>query len=157
MSRKREKRSVPQQKPNDNPAQNHLALVSQAQFTGPIPPPAILEQYDRLVPGAAERILQMAEAESRHRQVLEKQAQQANIENARRELEIADYQSRAAFHSDLIGQVFGLLVSLTCIAGAIYLAAIEPWVAGALAAIPSAAVIQAFFVKRPSPLSGKKP
>ncbi len=117
----------------------------------------MLEQYDRLVPGAAERILQMAEAESKHRQSLEKAAQQANIENAKRELEIADYQSRAAFRSDLIGQVFGLLTSLACIAGAIYLAASQPWVAGLLAGIPSAAVIQAFFVKRSEPPHQAKP
>ena len=41
-------------------------------FEGPLPPPAILEAYERLVPGAAERMLKMAENQSRHRQEIEK-------------------------------------------------------------------------------------
>lgn len=34
-----------------------------AQFRGPLPPPAVLEQYDHVLPGTAERILRMAEQE----------------------------------------------------------------------------------------------
>ena len=41
-------------------AAGHLRI---AQFRGPLPPPAVLERYDRLLPGAAERILRMAERE----------------------------------------------------------------------------------------------
>ena len=36
-------------------------------FAGPLPPPEILEQYNRLVPDAAERILTMAETQAAHR------------------------------------------------------------------------------------------
>jgi len=46
-------------------------------FEGPIPPPATLEAYERLVPGAAERILGMAERQATHRQSLEKIVVQA--------------------------------------------------------------------------------
>ena len=35
----------------------------QATFSGPLPPPVALQGYEMVVPGAAERILQMAEAE----------------------------------------------------------------------------------------------
>jgi uncharacterized membrane protein len=34
---------------------------------GPLPPPESLKQYDVIVPGAAERILLMAEKEMEHR------------------------------------------------------------------------------------------
>ena len=44
----------------EHPAAEHLRI---AQFRGPLPPPAVLERYDRLLPGAAERILRMAEKE----------------------------------------------------------------------------------------------
>jgi len=44
----------------EHPAAGHLRI---AQFRGPLPPPAALERYDRLLPGAAERILRMAEQE----------------------------------------------------------------------------------------------
>jgi len=40
-------------------------------FAGPLPSPAILHGYDQALPGTAERILQMAEREARHRHVLE--------------------------------------------------------------------------------------
>jgi uncharacterized membrane protein len=37
------------------------------QFAGPIPPPQMLADYERILPGAAERLLQMAEREQKHR------------------------------------------------------------------------------------------
>lgn len=36
-------------------------------FAGPLPPPESLAQYDKIVPGAAERIIAMAEKEMEHR------------------------------------------------------------------------------------------
>lgn len=54
-------------KPHPSPVRRP-ASVAQIQkttsFSGPIPPPTILEEYNRIVPGAADRILKMAEAES---------------------------------------------------------------------------------------------
>lgn len=38
------------------------------QFQGPLPPPDFFEQYEATLPGAAERILQMAERQASHRQ-----------------------------------------------------------------------------------------
>jgi uncharacterized membrane protein len=35
--------------------------IQQSYHSGPLPPPAIIAQYDEIVPGAAERIIQMAE------------------------------------------------------------------------------------------------
>lgn len=52
----------------DGPA--GLIVAQSASFSGPIPPPAILHQYDAVIPGAAERILKMAEEQSKHRQEL---------------------------------------------------------------------------------------
>ncbi len=45
--------------------------LSMEAFQGPIPPPAVLESYERIVPGAAERILKMAENQAVHRQGIE--------------------------------------------------------------------------------------
>lgn len=129
-------------------------------YQGLIPPPAILQQFDDLIPGTAARIIQWAEDEQHHRRGLERQAQEANIAAQQRQLGIAESQSRAVFKSDLVGQVLGFLVCLACIAGAIWLATQgHYWVAGALAAIPTAAVIQAFragaFAKAKDP-AGKR-
>jgi uncharacterized membrane protein len=55
-------------------------VATRATFsTGPIPSPDFLEQYDRIEPGAAHRILQQWEQQSAHRQALETRALDANI------------------------------------------------------------------------------
>ena len=41
-------------------------------YSGPIPSPALLKQYDEIDPGRARRILALAEEQSRHRMGLEK-------------------------------------------------------------------------------------
>lgn len=120
-------------------------------FQGPTPPPEVMERYDALVPGTAQRLFKLAEDESLHRRAIEAQTNAANIAAQEKQLSIVEYQSRAAFRSDSIGQGAGVLVSLSCVAGAVYLAVNgHEWVAGGLAAIPTAAVIQAFFAKRPT-------
>lgn len=45
--------------------------VIAASFEGPLPPPDMLEHYNNVVPGAAERILAMAEKNGDHRRALE--------------------------------------------------------------------------------------
>lgn len=128
----------------------NVASETQTQvYQGPIPPPEVLHKFDQLVPGTAERLIKLAEDESNHRRQMEKQAMDANIAAQQGQLRIGEYQSKAVFRSDTIGQVAGLLVSITCVAGAIYLGANSHEItAGVLAAIPTAAVIRAFFVPK---------
>lgn len=44
-----------------------MAMVSRTAFRGPLPPPAMLREYNDIVPGAAERILERSEKEQAHR------------------------------------------------------------------------------------------
>ncbi|CAJ0705948.1 hypothetical protein R11007_04733 [Ralstonia holmesii] len=91
----------------------------------------------------------MAEAESLHRRTLEERALSANIAGQEKQLAIADYQSKVVFWSDTAGQIAGVTVSLACIAGAVWLAYTGHEVAaGALAAIPGAALIRSFFTPK---------
>lgn len=55
----------------DNSNHNPVAQIQQSTFSGPIPPPSILEGYEQLIPGAADRILKMAESDARHQQEIE--------------------------------------------------------------------------------------
>jgi uncharacterized membrane protein len=48
----------------------HPQIVT-AGWSGPLPPPAALEEFDRIFPGAAERIFAQFEAEGAHRRELE--------------------------------------------------------------------------------------
>lgn len=48
-----------------------VAEVMQSEFSGPIPPPSIIAGYEEVVPGAADRIIAMAENQAKHRQSIE--------------------------------------------------------------------------------------
>lgn len=57
-----------------NSAQQH-ALVQQMElesFSGPLPPPQVLQEYENILPGLADRIVRMTEIQSAHRQDLER-------------------------------------------------------------------------------------
>jgi uncharacterized membrane protein len=50
-------------------------------FSGPLPSPQLLERYDVIVPGAAERIIVMAEKQLEHRQDLERMVVASNTQS----------------------------------------------------------------------------
>ena len=123
---------------------SQISITQQDRFQGPIPPPELIERYDALVPGTAKRLIDLAVEESLHRRAIESNTNQANIAAQRKQGEIASYQTRAVFRSDMLGQAAGAIVSLGCIGGAVYLGLNNHEVAAAaLCAIPLAAVIQA--------------
>lgn len=122
----------------------------QQVYEGPIPHPDILAGFERLVPGSAQELMAMAKLESEHRRKLEADTNAANIAAQKQQLATNHYQTTAVFRSDLVGQVCGVLVAAGCIGGAVFLALNDREIAAvALAAIPTAAVVQAFFSKRP--------
>ena len=45
---------------------------TEVSFSGPLPPPGVLESYEKVLPGSAERIFTMAEKQIEHRMYLEK-------------------------------------------------------------------------------------
>ena len=49
----------------------HTQVVSHQEWSGPLPPPAVIDEFNRIVPGAAERIFSQFEAEGAHRRELE--------------------------------------------------------------------------------------
>ena len=59
--------------PGDAGSREGAALIS-AQFSGPLPLPSHLEHYERVLPGAADRIVRMGESEQAARHIAEKDA-----------------------------------------------------------------------------------
>jgi uncharacterized membrane protein len=57
-------------RPQQNHTVQHHQIVS-AEWSGPLPPPAALDEFNRIVPGGAERIFAQFEAEGTHRRQLE--------------------------------------------------------------------------------------
>ncbi len=71
MSR-RNKRNKPKIQNKQDSKIKREVIIQTLSFSGPIPPPAVLREYNEILPGAAERILRSAEIQSTHRQELEK-------------------------------------------------------------------------------------
>lgn len=44
------------------------------EFSGPLPPPAVMERYEAILPGAAERLMQEAEKASAHERIMNEKA-----------------------------------------------------------------------------------
>jgi uncharacterized membrane protein len=125
-------------------------LQVQTQFhMGPVSSPEVLEKYNALVPGTAERMIGWAETESNHRREMEKKAIEANIQSQQKQNALAEMQINSVRDSDKLGQYLGAAISIFCIAASFYLAFIGNDVgSGAIATIPLAAIGRSFFVQR---------
>ncbi|MHB8172921.1 MAG: DUF2335 domain-containing protein [Nitrospirota bacterium] len=78
MGNKSKKPGPPQvSQPRDLSDKIHAKVQA---FSGPLPPPALLEHYNQVQPGFAERIVMMAEEEANHRRACERKALEADIE-----------------------------------------------------------------------------
>ncbi len=115
-SKKNKKYLSKKKSPQDIAATNSEKLVVRHQssslaFSGPIPPPEALEKYEHILPGAAERILSMAEKNNDHN---------IKIENRRLDIEI-DFLGKSHKYA-ITGQFFGLLVTVMSLCCGTYIA-----------------------------------
>ena len=79
-------------------------------WKGPLPPPEIMGGFEKVVPGAADRILAMTEKQGDHRREMEK------------------ILARHTFFSTTIGQAFALIAMLALVAsGTVCIASAIPW------------------------------
>ena len=85
------------------------------EFSGPIPHPDIIEKYERILPGSADRIITMAEKQAAHRQSMEKKM----IESESRD--------------GLLGIIFAFLLGMGCLIACIVVVCLVPKNAGAIA------------------------
>jgi len=115
------------------------------EISGPLPAPQALADYERLLPGTAQVIIEMAQRQQEHRFHLERDAQAADIEHRTAALRLQGETSRGVFRSDLLGQALSFVVAGACVAGAVYCAVYDR---GALAiaaflSLPVGAIIKA--------------
>lgn len=70
-----------------SPRGNFKTVIQQTSvLSGPVPSPAILREYDNLLPGSAQKIFEMAENQSAHRMELEKKVINADINRSKQGL-----------------------------------------------------------------------
>lgn len=102
-------------------------LSTKAEFSGPLPPPEILQGYERILPGSADRIISMAERQSEHRQALERKVVEGGID-----------QSRLGLVCAFAVAIFGLGIGLfTALKG-------QPFFGGAVSIFIIASLVGAF-------------
>lgn len=112
-------------------SKNHNNLVVEERtvsFSGPLPPPEVLEKYNKIVPGAAERIIKMAEQQSAHRRSLETQVINSDIKNSK------------------LGLFFGFIIGLAGIIGAIITSVYASQLVGGALGISSLAALVGVFI-----------
>ncbi|MCD4830777.1 MAG: DUF2335 domain-containing protein [Anaerohalosphaeraceae bacterium] len=89
--------------------QQVVGIVEQ-HFSGPLPPPQVLSQYDEIIPNGAERIMVMAEKQGEHRRTLEKTALDTDSRNS------------------LLGVIFAFVIGIvTVVTGAIVIIKGHSW------------------------------
>lgn len=91
--------AVPENKKEE--VKEAIMVIRSETYSGPIPPPRALAEYEQIQPGAADRILKMAEKQQDHRMSLEKQAVLGQLQQSKR------------------GQLFGFIIVFVCVAVAI--------------------------------------
>lgn len=99
----RNKRSTPPARKTQNitPQKQPGVTIQEHQYSGPVPPPEILSGFEQIVPGAAERILAMAEENGKHQREMEKAAITLASDTVRR--------------GQTYGLIIGILAFITCI------------------------------------------
>lgn len=84
--------AVPENKKKE--VKEALMVIRGEMYSGPIPPPEALARYEEIQPGAADRIIKMAEKQQEHRMSLETKAIGGQIDQSKR------------------GQIFGFIAIL---------------------------------------------
>lgn len=115
------------QQPQNNLFCETKKLVAASYFEGPLPPPEVFAKYESICPGAADRILRMAERQAEHRQELEKKIVKANSRDG------------------LLGVIFALIIVIfALICGTIVSINGLPWAGSFIGAAGLSSVVGAF-------------
>lgn len=110
-----------------SPPTDEIIISAAAVWNAPLPPPSSLREYNEILPGAADRILQMAEKE---------QDYSYNLVRT-----VANSDSRRAY----LGLVAGFIISVLGIGGGIYLIATgHDWAGLSLAGINLTGLVGVF-------------
>ena len=119
-------------------------------FSGPLPPPQVLQGYESACPGSAHRIIELAEAQSAHRRRMEEKEVDAQIDGM-----------RSQFFEARRGQVFAFCVSVVfLLCGTVVVIWGHSW-AGSLFGLMGVSGIVGSFIKgraaKPEPAQSEKP
>jgi uncharacterized membrane protein len=124
------------------PANQNVVLFRSEETNGLLPPPSMLEGYERVLPGSADRLLKMAEAEQAHRQSLE--AQDLTHSHA---IERSQVETDAKLQSRGLNFAFGLAL-VTILSGGVLIGLGSDGAGFALILGTVGTIAGAFFISR---------
>lgn len=119
---------------------NHQIVIQKGEmFSGPVPPPEIIERYEKVYPGAAKMIFEEWDGQVKHRQSIEKSVIKTdNIKS-------------------LLGVIFGFIIVLAVIIAGVYTALRGfPIFGGGLSLAGLAMLVTAFITSRKQPEKPQK-
>lgn len=124
------------------PGEDGQLVGMRAEFRGPLPPPDVLQRYEEIHPGTAERILQQFERETQHRHGIEQKLVDAQLEVQRAEI--------PAFR---LGQIFAFIIAVVGLVAAAYCVSTAPsaghaWAGAGIAGISLATLAGVFIYGR---------
>ncbi len=126
-------KSKPTQQKRSNHQASQTTQVSTVEYSGPLPPAAEMSRFETILPGAAERILSMAESSQNHAQKMEYDALHSHRREVRR------------------GQYSGIIVTLSAFGTSVYMASTgNPEVAGIIGGTTVVSIAVAFVLGRKS-------
>jgi uncharacterized membrane protein len=140
MSRKKAKQQLVQ-KPAVKQPDNIIAQIESRteSWQGPVPHPAALEHYEKILPGMAERVLTMAEEEQEHRHLIEQET-----------VKSLDTDQKSARKTEQTGLVLAFLTVLALCGSAVLCAFIgHPSVALAFVGTTLLGIVRSFIRGRP--------
>lgn len=115
------------------PAQRQQGQASsqvKAEFSGPLPPADALEKYERVSPGAAKRIIAMAERESNHRHELERTLVDNEYKQASRGQNCAATLGALAIVLGTIAGILGAQLAGSVIGGLVVVGLVSAFIRG---------------------------
>lgn len=129
MPENQPKNSTPE---NDTPNGKVLARATiEEHFSGPLPHPVILQKYEEILPGSAERIFEKFESQTEHRHKMER------------------WLVATESVKSILGVFFGFIIGMTAVAGGIYSALqSHPFLGGSLSFAGLALLVGAFVTNR---------
>lgn len=118
---------------------NQIVIQKGEMFSGPVPPPEIIERYEKIYPGAAKIIFEEWDGQVKHRQGIEKSVIKTdNIKS-------------------LLGVIFGFIVVVAVIIAGVYTALRGFSIfGGGLSLIGLAMLVTAFITSRKQPEKSQK-
>lgn len=116
---------------NGNPTLSNSLHLSSALYAGPLPPAEAFEKYERVLHGASDRILKMAEEEANHRRKLETCTLTHNIWIAH------------------LSQIFAFILGITGLIGGVYCVSIgQAWAGVTIGGASLVALVSAFLIRK---------